>query len=160
MAGPGDVAGAWAALGRQLAASRRAAGLSQERLAPLSGYSRSTVANAETGRQRVPRDFWERCDGALGTGSALARGFDELAAMRRQEHLREAAAARQARLVLGVPVADSGVLGAGAGGRADLRRVDLPPGEGAQRPVVGVGLDPPALLVGQIRQRGPTPPTR
>ena len=38
---------------------------------------------------------------------------------------------------------------------ADLRKVDLPPGEGVQRPVVGIPLDPPALLVGQVRQRGP-----
>ncbi len=58
-------AGARAALGRQLAASRRAAGLSQEQLAPLSGYSQSTVANSEIGRQRVPRGFWRRCDDAL-----------------------------------------------------------------------------------------------
>jgi hypothetical protein len=37
------VAGEWHALGRQRAASRRAAGLSQEQLAPLSGYSRSAA---------------------------------------------------------------------------------------------------------------------
>jgi DNA-binding XRE family transcriptional regulator len=68
------VAQARVALGRQLAASRRAAGLSQEQLAPLSGHSRSTVANAETGRQRAPRDFWKLCDAALVTGTtALAR---------------------------------------------------------------------------------------
>ena len=90
--------GAWAALGRQLAASRRAAGLNQHELAPLAGYSRSTIANAETGRQRVLRDFWERCDVALGTGSALARGYDEVAAAQRQEQLSAAAAARQARM--------------------------------------------------------------
>lgn len=51
------VASAWSALGRQLAASRRAAGLSQEGLARLAEYSRSTVANVETDRQRVPRGF-------------------------------------------------------------------------------------------------------
>lgn len=50
------VAEAWHALGRQLAASCRAAGLSQARLAVLADYSRSTVADTETGRQRVPRD--------------------------------------------------------------------------------------------------------
>jgi DNA-binding XRE family transcriptional regulator len=49
------------ALGHQLAACRRAAGLNQERLAALTDYSRSTVANVETGRQRVGPDFWRRC---------------------------------------------------------------------------------------------------
>ena len=56
------VAEARVALGRQLAASRLAAGLSQQQLAPLSGHSRSTVANAETGRQResAGRELRER----------------------------------------------------------------------------------------------------
>jgi Helix-turn-helix domain len=95
------VAEAWRALGRQLAASRRAAGLSQEQLAPLSGYSRSTIANTETGRQRVPRSFWENCDAVLGTGTALARGHDEVTAAQRGDHLRSAAVARQARVLVG-----------------------------------------------------------
>ncbi len=103
MADSGVAAGARAALGRQLAARRRAAGLSQEQLAPLSGYSRSTIANAETGRQRVPRGFWRRCDDALGTGTALVRGFDEVEAMARRGHVQAAAAARQARVVVGAP---------------------------------------------------------
>jgi hypothetical protein len=38
---------------------------------------------------------------------------------------------------------------------ADLGQVDLPAGEGVQRAVVGVAPDPPALLVGQVRQCGP-----
>jgi DNA-binding XRE family transcriptional regulator len=57
------------ALGAELAAYRRAAG--QEGLATLVGFSRSTIANVETGRPNVPRDFWKnahavcRADGAL-----------------------------------------------------------------------------------------------
>jgi DNA-binding XRE family transcriptional regulator len=43
------------ALGTELAACRRAAGHSQEELAALVGYSRSTIANVETGGQSVPR---------------------------------------------------------------------------------------------------------
>ena len=50
------------ALGRQLAAYRKAANYSQHQLAPLVGYGRSTVANVEVGRQQVPRAFWLRCD--------------------------------------------------------------------------------------------------
>jgi hypothetical protein len=95
-----EIAEAWRALGRQLAASRRAADLSQEQLAPLSAYSRSTIANAETGRQHVQRRFWERCDAALGTGSALARGHDEVMAAQRGSHVRSAAAAKHARIVV------------------------------------------------------------
>jgi hypothetical protein len=95
------VAEAWSALGRQLAASRRAAGLSQDQLAPLSGYSRSTVANAETGRQHVPRSFWECCDTALGTGSALARGHDKVAVVQRGSQIRSAAVTQYATTIMG-----------------------------------------------------------
>ena len=38
---------------------------------------------------------------------------------------------------------------------ADLRQVDPAPGESGQGAVVGLGPDPPALLVRQVRQRGP-----
>jgi transcriptional regulator with XRE-family HTH domain len=89
-----------AELGAELAAYRRAAGCSQARLAQLTGYSRSTIANVETGRQHVPRSFWERADAALRTGGTLATGHDESEAAQRNE-LRAAAhqvsAARQAR---------------------------------------------------------------
>jgi transcriptional regulator with XRE-family HTH domain len=86
------------ALGAELAAYRRAAGYTQARFAQLTGYSRSTVANVETGRQHVPRRFWECADAALRTGGTLATGHDELeAANRRGLHAaaRQASAARQ-----------------------------------------------------------------
>jgi len=88
------------ALGAELAAYRRAAGYSQAELARHTEYSRSTVANVETGRQHVPRDFWESVDTALRTGGVLAVGSDEIEATARRE-LRAAArgvsTARQAR---------------------------------------------------------------
>jgi DNA-binding XRE family transcriptional regulator len=40
------------ALGRQLAALRKAAGYSQHEFAPLTHYARSTSANVEVGRQQ------------------------------------------------------------------------------------------------------------
>jgi transcriptional regulator with XRE-family HTH domain len=89
-----------AELGTELAAYRRAAGCSQARLAQLTGYSRSTIANVETGRQRVPRDFWERADAVLRTGGTLATGHDELQAAQRNElraAARQVSTARQAR---------------------------------------------------------------
>jgi transcriptional regulator with XRE-family HTH domain len=86
------------ALGQRLAALRTAAGLSQPQLAPLVGYSRSTVANAETGRRPAARDFWRRCDHVLATGGVLVRAYDELAAGIQQEHEAARQAAQAARL--------------------------------------------------------------
>ena len=61
MIDPTRITAARRALGRQLAASRKAAGLSQHQLAPRVHYGRSTIANVEVGRQNVPREFWEHC---------------------------------------------------------------------------------------------------
>jgi transcriptional regulator with XRE-family HTH domain/tetratricopeptide (TPR) repeat protein len=110
VANPAEVTEAWRALGQQLAASRRAAKLSQERLASLVGYSRSTVANAETGRQPVVRTFWQCCDEALGTGTALARGHDDIADLQRNSHVRSAAVAHRARTAaIGSGIPDPGL---------------------------------------------------
>jgi hypothetical protein len=76
-----EIAEARCVLRRQLASRRQAAGYNQTDLAPLTGYGRSTVANVETGRQKVARDFWRRCDDALGAGGALTRRFDEIESM-------------------------------------------------------------------------------
>jgi transcriptional regulator with XRE-family HTH domain len=88
------------ALGRQLAALRRTAGYSQKEFAPLTGYGRGTVANVETGRQNVPRAFWERCSQALGA-DVLVAAYDQLKAMvitEREEAARDAQAARDAEV--------------------------------------------------------------
>lgn len=76
----GAVAKARAALGQQLAALRAGAGYSQEGLAPLTGYGRSTVAMVETGRQNAPRAFWERAARAL-SAPALVAGYEQIEAM-------------------------------------------------------------------------------
>ena len=103
VAGADAVAQAWGALGRQLAASRRAAGLTQVALArSLNGHSRSTVANAETGHQHAPRSFWVQCDGVLGTGTALARGYDRVEALTRRACAQVAVAARQSSVDAGI----------------------------------------------------------
>ena len=102
-AGADAVALAWGALGRQLAASRRAAGLTQVALArSLNGHSRSTVANAETGHQHAPRSFWVQCDSVLGTGTALARGYDRVEALTRRACAQVAVAARQSSVDAGI----------------------------------------------------------
>ncbi|HEY0717108.1 MAG TPA: helix-turn-helix transcriptional regulator [Streptosporangiaceae bacterium] len=66
------------ALGRQLAALRNRAGLSQWDLAPLTGYSRSTLSDAELGRHRLRREFWLRCDQLLNADSRLLAAYDRI----------------------------------------------------------------------------------
>ena len=63
-------------LGERLAEYREAANLTQHQLAPLIYYGRSTVANAETGRQLAARVFWERCDDVLHASGALVAAYD------------------------------------------------------------------------------------
>jgi transcriptional regulator with XRE-family HTH domain len=84
------------ALGAQLAACRRAAGYSQAEFAPLTRYSRSTVANVETGRQRVPADFWAHADAALHAGGVLMQASSQLEATARREREQHAATRRVA----------------------------------------------------------------
>jgi transcriptional regulator with XRE-family HTH domain len=86
-------------LGAELASYRRAIRYSQAQLARLTDYSRSTIANVETGRQHVPRVFWEHADIALRTGGTLAAAHDqaETAARHRlQTAARNITTARQA----------------------------------------------------------------
>ncbi len=85
------------ALGGELAAYRRAAGYSQTALASLVAYSRSTIANVETGRQHVPPDFRARADDVLHARGALTRANDGVEAAARREREQDAAAARRTR---------------------------------------------------------------
>jgi transcriptional regulator with XRE-family HTH domain len=68
-------------LGRELAARRREAGFSQRQLAPLTGYTRSTLSDAELGRHHVQRDFWERCQRVLRVGGELTCRYDQIEAV-------------------------------------------------------------------------------
>ena len=85
MGDPQQVSAAWLALGRQLAGWRQSAGYTQEELAPLVRYARSSIANIETGKQRADRPFWERADALLGADGALLTGYDDAEALRRRE---------------------------------------------------------------------------
>ncbi len=60
-------------LSRELAARRRAGGLTQPELAKVLGVSVTTVGHPETGRLWQSRGFWERADGILLAGGALLR---------------------------------------------------------------------------------------
>jgi DNA-binding XRE family transcriptional regulator len=72
-------------LGRHLAVTRKAAGLTQQRLATATGYSRSTVSNAEIGHPDVARAFWIRCDEILKSGRAFELAFERVRAAERDQ---------------------------------------------------------------------------
>ncbi|HEY1621534.1 MAG TPA: helix-turn-helix transcriptional regulator [Streptosporangiaceae bacterium] len=103
------------ALGARLAAYRRAAGHNQASLARLTDYSRSTVANVETGRQHVPREFWVHVDGLLGAAGTLIEASDQIEAAVRSEH--QAVALRSGPVLSGT-AGDGGEL-TGADGAGD-----------------------------------------
>jgi len=115
------------ALGRRLASLRSRAGFSQWEFAPLTGYSRSTLSDAELGRHRLRREFWQRCDEALTVDGVLTAAYDRIevvaTAVRRTarsqaQAAREEQALRRLQALLPAPRAE--VLGAdGAGAAAD-----------------------------------------
>ena len=78
MADGKPIQAAWRDLGRRLADLRQARSLTQEEFARLMNASRSTVANVETGHQKVPRDFWEDCDTVLGADGTFVARYDEI----------------------------------------------------------------------------------
>src|SRR6266545_3393331 len=84
---PGHVAEARRDLGRRLAALREAAGLTQADLAVRVSYSRSTIGNVETGRQKIPRGFWQCCDRELGADGVLLAAHDDVEALVRRYHM-------------------------------------------------------------------------
>jgi len=87
-------------LGEKLAAYRRAAGYSQAEFARLVTWSRSSVANVETGRQHVPREFWKLADAALRADGVLLTANDKIETVVRRE--REEAVRRARPLLIAV----------------------------------------------------------
>lgn len=82
---PPDLVALKRALGRHLAVLREAAEIGQQPLAHKTGYSRSSVAHAEAGRQLLRRDFWKKADHLLGADGALLAGFEQIKAAK-QDH--------------------------------------------------------------------------
>ncbi|MEV6800562.1 helix-turn-helix transcriptional regulator [Micromonospora rifamycinica] len=89
---PEAVADLRRSLGRTLAESRRSVRVTQDRLAVLVRWSRSSIANVEVGRQTAQRTFWMACDVALGCEGALlaAWGRTDALARRLREQQKEA----------------------------------------------------------------------
>jgi transcriptional regulator with XRE-family HTH domain len=72
-------------LGGRLKMWRVAVGFSQQQLAARTGFSRSTVAGVESGSRRTARDFWVRCDAALGAGGVLLARYRVVVAEQERE---------------------------------------------------------------------------
>jgi DNA-binding XRE family transcriptional regulator len=105
-------------LGRRLAAARKAAGLTQQRLAAATGYSRSTVSNAEIGHPDVARVFWVRCDEILKSGRAFELAFEQVRAAERDQAAEPSAPGPGAGATTGRP-GPAGPAAGLAGGIAD-----------------------------------------
>lgn len=84
------------ALGRRLAAARQAAEIGQQQVAHKTGYSRSSVAHAEAGRQLLTRDFWTTADELVNADGALLAGYDQVH-VAKQEHDRRSREAELAK---------------------------------------------------------------
>jgi transcriptional regulator with XRE-family HTH domain len=65
-------------LGNQLAALREAAGIVQQQVAHKTGYSRSSVAKAESGRQLLTPEFWRTADELLKAEGALLASYEQV----------------------------------------------------------------------------------
>jgi Helix-turn-helix domain len=68
------------ALGQQLAASRQAAEFGQQYVGRKTGYSRSSIAKAESGRQLLTREFWTTADKLLNADGALLASYEQVRA--------------------------------------------------------------------------------
>jgi transcriptional regulator with XRE-family HTH domain len=88
--GPGELAPFRHTLADLLATLRREADLTQKQVADRLGYSRGTVAGAETGQRQPGKEFWTRADDLLARGGELRAAYAQLAAAR-QEHARQRA---------------------------------------------------------------------
>src|SRR5262249_17748376 len=73
------------ALGQQLAALREARGKVQQQIARRTGYSRSSVAKAEAGRQLMSPEFWQSTDELLEAKGELLASYERVLRAK-QEH--------------------------------------------------------------------------
>ena len=81
------------ALGQQLAALREAAEIVQQQIGHKTGYSRSSVAHAESGRQLLTREFWKTADDLLQADGALLAGYEQVRVAKEEHEARSREAA-------------------------------------------------------------------
>jgi hypothetical protein len=105
------------------------------------GYSRSTIANVEVGRQHVPRSFWVSADEAVHAQGALIGVSDEIDAAASRERTE---AAQATRLYFAGMARD--------GSAVTSRQLVRTPGDAGDVPGHGGGwLDAIALAASQAR---------
>ncbi|MGH3904389.1 MAG: helix-turn-helix domain-containing protein [Pseudonocardiaceae bacterium] len=132
------------ALGRQLAARREAAEIGQQQVARKTGYSRSSVAHVEAGRQLLTRDFWKTADELLRADGALLADYEQVRAAK-QEHERRsreaelAQAYAEARALRATPTPHQSTAADGLAGQEFLASL-----------VRSAGLEPAAALAGPL----------
>jgi transcriptional regulator with XRE-family HTH domain len=139
-------------LGRQLAALRRQAGLTQHGLAALAGFSRSTISLAEIGRQSQARQFWQACDKALNSSGVLTAGADQIETVRDAEQRAAALAAQEAREARAL--AALAAAGHHSGVRAGVTAVQACPHCGGEVAVLTTLIPEPGLAQEAPRQQG------
>jgi transcriptional regulator with XRE-family HTH domain len=81
------------ALGQQLAALRESVGIVQQQIGHKTGYSRSSIAKAEAGRQLLTRDFWQTADELLKAAGTLLANYERVRRAK-EEHEAEKAGRR------------------------------------------------------------------
>jgi transcriptional regulator with XRE-family HTH domain len=137
-------------LGRQLAALRRQAGLTQHGLAARAGFSRTTVSMAEIGYKSQAREFWLACDKALDTGGVLTEGAGQIDAVRDAEQRAAALAAQEAREARAL--AALAAAGRHSGVRAGVTAVQACPHCGGEVTVLTTLVPQPAPAQEAVRQ--------
>jgi DNA-binding XRE family transcriptional regulator len=90
-----EVTDGWRALGRRVARIRKACGYTQDTLGEALDYTRSSIANIETGKQQPPRELWVTFDKMFSAEGTLVAEYDRLKVLQRadQEARAEHAAA-------------------------------------------------------------------
>lgn len=86
---PEELATRRALLGRQLAAFRAAAGLTQGQLAKAAHCDRNNVTHIEAGRTRGDEQFRRIADQRCGAGGVLLAAYREVEAAKQSHNLRE-----------------------------------------------------------------------
>jgi len=81
------------ALGQQLAALREAVGVVQQHIGRRTGYSRSSIAKAEAGRQLLTREFWRTADDLLQADGDLLASYEQVRAAKEEHEARSREAA-------------------------------------------------------------------
>ena len=129
-------------LGDLLAAHRAAVRLTQKQLGDAIGYSRVTVATAESGHRQPAAEFWVRGDDVLGAGGELTRAYQQLADVRSQ---RRREVAEREQVERSARAASSRHMGTSVGSLATPTNLEPPTAASAAQRLPTEGAHPASL---------------